>query len=51
MMRDQKKREALSKVDPMTIPLCFLKGAILGLDFFNGECYAIPYGKENEVPD
>ena len=22
----------------------FLKGCFLGLDFFNGECYAIPYG-------
>lgn len=24
----------------------FLKGAFLGLDFFNGECYAITYGNE-----
>lgn len=46
MTRDAKKREALAKVDPATIPLCFMKGAVLGLDFFNGECYAIPYGKE-----
>lgn len=23
-----------------------LKGAYLGLDFFNGECYAVPYGQQ-----
>ncbi len=46
MMRDSKKRDSLSKVNSATIPLCFMKGAMLGLDFYNGECYAIPYGNE-----
>lgn len=44
MLRDNKKRDALQKVDLKSIPICLLKGAFLGLDFFNGECYAIPYG-------
>lgn len=44
MLKDSKKRDALNKVDPKTIPLCLIKGAYLGLDFLNGECYAIPYG-------
>lgn len=46
MLKDGKTREALQKVDPASIPICLAKGAYLGLDFFNGECYAIPYGKE-----
>lgn len=46
MLLDDKKAAALSKINPATIPLCFMKGAVLGLDFFNGECYAIPYGSE-----
>lgn len=46
MLKDGKKRETLNKVDPKTIPLCFIKGAYLGLDFLNGECYAIPYGTQ-----
>lgn len=44
MLKDSKKRDNLQKVDPRTIPLCLIKGAYLGLDFLNGECYAIPYG-------
>lgn len=44
MMRDKKKKEKLAEVKIETIPLCLAKGAYLGLDFFNGECYAIPYG-------
>lgn len=44
MIKDSKKRDQLSKVDVKTIPICLAKGAYLGLDFFNGECYAIPYG-------
>lgn len=44
MLKDGKKREKLNKVNPNTIPLCFIKGAYLGLDFLNRECYAIPYG-------
>jgi len=46
MLRDNKKKDQLSKVDVTTIPICLAKGAFLGLDFFNGECYAIPYGGE-----
>lgn len=44
MMRDPKQQAALQKVNANTIPVCMAKGAYLGLDFFNGECYAIPYG-------
>ncbi|MBD5504628.1 MAG: recombinase RecT [Lachnospiraceae bacterium] len=43
MLKDQKKRDNLSQVDVKSIPICLAKGAYLGLDFFNGECYAIPY--------
>ena len=31
-------------IEPSSIIATFAKGAYLGLDFFNGECYAIPYG-------
>lgn len=34
------------KVDPKSIITAFVKGAFLDLDFFNKECYIIPYGKE-----
>lgn len=44
MMKDNKKKEQLEKINPETIPVCLAKAAYLGLDFFNGECYAIPYG-------
>ncbi len=30
-------------INPVSIVLCLAKGAYLGLDFLNGECYAIPY--------
>lgn len=33
-----------NNIDPASIQAAFAKGAYLGLDFFNGECYAIPYG-------
>lgn len=33
-------------ITPESVYLAFAKGAYLGLDFFNGECYAIPYGGE-----
>lgn len=33
-----------SKCAPATVVRTLLKGAFLGLDFFSGECYAIPYG-------
>lgn len=34
----------LEKLSPISIARTMLKGAFLGLDFFNKECYAIPYG-------
>ena len=40
MMKDNKKKEQLEKINPETIPVCLAKAAYLGLDFFNGECYA-----------
>ncbi|MBO6267625.1 MAG: recombinase RecT [Clostridium sp.] len=46
ILADSKKRENLANVDPGSIVACFMKGAVLGLDFFNGECYAIPYGSQ-----
>lgn len=46
MLRDNKKKGELQKIDPTTIPICLAKGAYLGLDFFNGECYCIPYSGE-----
>ncbi len=46
MMKDYKKRDQLQTVDINSIVLCMLKGAYLGLDFLNGECYAIPYKGE-----
>lgn len=33
-----------SKCDASTVVRTLMKGSYLGLDFFNGECYAIPYG-------
>lgn len=33
----------IEKCQPMSIARTMLKGAFLGLDFFNRECYAIPY--------
>ena len=44
MLKDYSKKKQLQAVDPVTIPICLAKGAYLGLDYFNGECYAIPYG-------
>lgn len=32
-----------SKCEPASVVRTLMKGAFLGLDFFNGECYAIPY--------
>lgn len=34
----------IEKCQPLTIARTLLKGAFLGLDFFQKECYAIPYG-------
>lgn len=33
----------IEKVDPTSIARTMIKGGFLGLDFFNGECYAIAY--------
>lgn len=41
VLQDTKK---IAQMDPVSIARTMLKGAFLGLDFFNGECYAIPYG-------
>lgn len=46
MTAEEKKRKSLERVDPGSIITCFMKGAVLGLDFFNGECYGIPYGSQ-----
>lgn len=35
-----------NNITPESVYLALAKGAYLGLDFFNGECYAIPYGGE-----
>jgi recombination protein RecT len=35
-----------SKCEAGTVVRTLLKGAFLGLDFFNKECYAIPYGNK-----
>ena len=36
----------ITKMEPMSVARTMLKGAFLGLDFFNKECYAIPYGNK-----
>lgn len=36
--------KGIDKADPTSIARTMLKGAFLGLDFFNKECYAIIYG-------
>lgn len=46
MLKDDKKKESLNGVHINTIVMTMIKGAYLGLDFFNGECYAIPYKSE-----
>ncbi|MEK0313708.1 RecT family recombinase [Cohnella sp. 56] len=34
----------IEKYEPTSVARTMLKGAFLGLDFFNKECYAVPYG-------
>lgn len=46
MLKDDQKRKSLNGIEFQTIIMTMIKGAYLGLDFFNGECYAIPYGNE-----
>lgn len=36
----------IENCQPLSIARTLLKGAFLGLDFFQKECYAIPYGNE-----
>ena len=36
----------IEKIDAQSISRTLLKGAFLGLDFFNKECYAIPYNRK-----
>lgn len=38
--------EQLSKMPQAKLVPVLLKGAYLGLDFFNKECYAVPYGQQ-----
>lgn len=39
------ENETLARIPQAKIVPVLLKGAYLGLDFFNGECYAVPYGQ------
>jgi recombination protein RecT len=36
--------KGVEQCNPVSVARTMLKGAFLGLDFFNKECYAIPYG-------
>ena len=36
----------IEKFDPVSVAQTMFKGAVLNLDFFSKECYAIPYGNE-----
>jgi recombination protein RecT len=38
--------EQLSKMPQSKLVPVLMKGAYLGLDFFNKECYAVPYGQQ-----
>ena len=38
------EKPELAKINPAQLQLGILKGAYLGLDFMNKECYLIPYG-------
>lgn len=41
-----KDTKDIEKCEPASIARTLLKGAFLGLDFFQRECYAIPYGNK-----
>lgn len=45
-MRDYKTRQRWIECDRTTVAMTLAKAAFLDLDFFNGEAYAIPYGKD-----
>jgi len=36
----------IENINPQSVSRTLLKGAFLGLDFFNKECYAIPYNRK-----
>ena len=42
----QESKTDFSRCDPRSVQRTLLKGAFLGLDFFRGECYAIPFGNQ-----
>ena len=50
MMKDPKRRDNLNGGPIASIVTALVKGAYLGLDFMNGECYAIPYKGKNGNP-
>lgn len=45
-MKDYKTRQRWLQCKPATVAMTMAKAAFLDLDFFNGECYAIPYGTD-----
>ena len=44
MLADKDSSKKLAECSVDSIVIAFMKGALLDLDFFNGECYIIPYG-------
>lgn len=40
------KKTDFSKVEASSVVRTLMRGAYLGLDFFHGECYAIPFGDQ-----
>lgn len=44
-LKDYETAKRFAKISHSSILTCFEKAAFLGLDFFNKECYAIPYGE------
>lgn len=45
-MKDYKTAQKWYACDPTSVAMTLAKAAFLDLDFFNGEAYAIPYGKD-----
>ena len=46
ILNDSKQAQSLARISIDSIVTTLIKGAYLGLDFYNGECYAIPYGTQ-----
>jgi recombination protein RecT len=44
----QENKDKIESLDPKTVARTILKGAFLGLDFFQKEAYAIPFGNKLE---